>query len=106
MFLSHPLIPHLYDISLQIKCDKYWPDTTQNYGDISVTLVREEHNVNDTTRTFTLKRVSFPLLLLLLLLLTCCIFQLCSVPVFVSHVLVARAFFAQQIIALNYKTFS
>ena len=56
--LPHPFLPHCYDMSLQLKCHKYWPDETQDYGDISVMLVKQEHYSDYIIRTFNLKRVS------------------------------------------------
>ena len=43
---------------LQLKCHKYWPDETQDYGDISVMLVKSEHYSDYIIRTFNVKRVS------------------------------------------------
>lgn len=42
----------------QLKCHKYWPDETQDYGDISVMLVKSEHYSDYIIRTFNVKRVS------------------------------------------------
>ena len=42
---------------LQLKCHKYWPDETQDYGDISVMLVKTEHYSDYIIRTFNVKRV-------------------------------------------------
>ncbi|XP_022804800.1 receptor-type tyrosine-protein phosphatase epsilon-like isoform X2 [Stylophora pistillata] len=42
----------------KLKCHKYWPDETQDYGDISVMLVRSEHYSDYNIRTFNVKRES------------------------------------------------
>ncbi|XP_076347024.1 receptor-type tyrosine-protein phosphatase kappa-like isoform X2 [Tachypleus tridentatus] len=38
------------------KCEKYWPDTTGKYGDISVTLLRQMEFVDYTIRTFKVQK--------------------------------------------------
>ena len=52
---SYPIVMIYF---LQLKCHKYWPDETQDYGDISVMLVKQEHYSDYIIRTFNLKRVS------------------------------------------------
>ncbi|XP_068673675.1 receptor-type tyrosine-protein phosphatase S-like isoform X2 [Montipora foliosa] len=42
----------------KLKCDKYWPDEAQDYGDISVMLVKSEHYSDYIIRTFNVKRES------------------------------------------------
>ncbi|XP_067041211.1 receptor-type tyrosine-protein phosphatase S-like isoform X4 [Acropora muricata] len=42
----------------QLKCHKYWPDETEDYGDISVMLVKSEHYSDYIIRTFNIKRES------------------------------------------------
>ncbi|XP_020617545.1 receptor-type tyrosine-protein phosphatase kappa-like isoform X1 [Orbicella faveolata] len=42
----------------KLKCHKYWPDETQDYGDISVMLVKSEHYSDYIIRTFNVKRES------------------------------------------------
>ena len=49
-----------YISRFQLKCDKYWPDEAQDYGDISVMLVKSEHYSDYIIRTFNVKRVSRP----------------------------------------------
>ncbi|XP_072016801.1 receptor-type tyrosine-protein phosphatase delta-like [Amphiura filiformis] len=38
------------------KCEKYWPDTSKIYGDVEVTLTREENFTEYCTRTFTMQQ--------------------------------------------------
>ncbi|XP_022247397.1 receptor-type tyrosine-protein phosphatase T-like isoform X2 [Limulus polyphemus] len=40
------------------KCEKYWPDTTDKYGDISVTLLSQKEFVDYTIRTFKVQKSS------------------------------------------------
>ncbi|XP_068703641.1 receptor-type tyrosine-protein phosphatase F-like isoform X3 [Montipora foliosa] len=42
----------------KLKCHKYWPDEAQDYGDISVMLVKSEHYSDYIIRTFNVKRES------------------------------------------------
>ncbi|KAL9973643.1 hypothetical protein ACROYT_G020124 [Oculina patagonica] len=42
----------------KLKCHKYWPDETHDYGDISVMLVKSEHYSDYKIRTFNVKRES------------------------------------------------
>lgn len=44
-------------LSLQVKCSKYWPDDSEMYGDIKITLVESETLAEYAVRTFTLERV-------------------------------------------------
>lgn len=43
---------------VQMKCCKYWPDDTELYGDIKITLLKTETLADYTVRTFTMERVS------------------------------------------------
>lgn len=55
-----------------MKCCKYWPDDSEMYGDIKITLLKTETLAEYTVRTFALERVSlldFAYLLLHLLIL-------------------------------------
>ena len=54
----HYLLSYNYSLCFQLKCHKYWPDETQDYGDISVMLVKSEHYSDYIIRTFSVKRVS------------------------------------------------
>lgn len=42
----------------QVKCCKYWPDDSEMYGDIKITLLKTETLAEYTVRTFALERVS------------------------------------------------
>lgn len=42
----------------QVKCCKYWPDDSELYGDIKITLLKTETLAEYTVRTFALERVS------------------------------------------------
>lgn len=44
----------------QVKCVRYWPDDTEVYGDIKVTLIETEPLAEYVIRTFTVQKVSFP----------------------------------------------
>lgn len=44
-------------LSLQVKCSKYWPDDSEMYGDIKITLVESETLAEYAVRTFALERV-------------------------------------------------
>ena len=46
---------------MQVKCDQYWPECgAGNYGDITVTTVREDVLAFYTLRTFSLEQVTPP----------------------------------------------
>lgn len=49
----HPIL------SLQVKCSKYWPDDSEMYGDIKITLVKSETLAEYAVRTFALERVRY-----------------------------------------------
>lgn len=49
---------------LQMKCCKYWPDDTELYGDIKITLLKTETLAEYTVRTFAMERVSRLLIIL------------------------------------------
>lgn len=40
-----------------MKCSKYWPDDSEMYGDIKITLVESETLAEYAVRTFALERV-------------------------------------------------
>lgn len=40
-----------------MKCSKYWPDDSEMYGDIKITLVKSETLAEYAVRTFALERV-------------------------------------------------
>ncbi|PIO35274.1 hypothetical protein AB205_0017030, partial [Aquarana catesbeiana] len=40
----------------RVKCSKYWPDTTETYGDIRITLINTETLAEYTVRTLALER--------------------------------------------------
>lgn len=44
----------------QVKCCKYWPDDSEMYGDIKITLLKTETLAEYTVRTFALERVRSP----------------------------------------------
>lgn len=46
-----------FSLSKQVKCCKYWPDDSEMYGDIKITLLKEETLAEYTVRTFALERV-------------------------------------------------
>lgn len=41
-----------------MKCFKYWPEDTELYGDIKITLLKTETLAEYTVRTFAMERVS------------------------------------------------
>lgn len=43
--------------SHQVKCVRYWPDDTEVYGDIKVTLIETEPLAEYVIRTFTVQKV-------------------------------------------------
>ena len=44
----------------QVKCEKYWPDESGIYGDISVTTTETRTFADYVTRVFILKKVKLP----------------------------------------------
>lgn len=42
----------------QVKCVRYWPDETEVYGDIKVTLIETEPLAEYVIRTFTVQKVN------------------------------------------------
>lgn len=44
----------------QVKCCKYWPDDSEMYGDIKISLLKTETLAEYTVRTFALERVRSP----------------------------------------------
>ncbi|KAK9526222.1 hypothetical protein VZT92_014933 [Zoarces viviparus] len=44
----------------RMKCCKYWPDDTELYGDIKVTLLKTETLAEYTVRTFAMERRGYP----------------------------------------------
>lgn len=59
--LSHLLTCPRLCPSSQVKCVRYWPDDTEVYGDIKVTLIETEPLAEYVIRTFTVQKVSFPM---------------------------------------------
>lgn len=45
------------NIIFQVKCVRYWPDDTEVYGDIKVTLTETEPLAEFVIRTFTVQKV-------------------------------------------------
>lgn len=45
-------------MGLQVKCSRYWPEDSDMYGDIKITLVKTETLAEYVVRTFALERVS------------------------------------------------
>lgn len=43
---------------LQVKCSRYWPEDSDMYGDIKITLVKTETLAEYVVRSFALERVS------------------------------------------------
>ena len=43
---------------LQVKCSRYWPEDSDMYGDIKITLVKTEILAEYVVRSFALERVS------------------------------------------------
>lgn len=52
----NPLFPLCF---LKVKCCKYWPDDTEIYKDIKVTLIETELLAEYVIRTFAVEKVSF-----------------------------------------------
>lgn len=44
-------------VSVKVKCVRYWPDETEVYGDIKVTLIETEPLAEYVIRTFTVQKV-------------------------------------------------
>lgn len=42
----------------QVKCVRYWPDETEVYGDVKVTLIETEPLAEYVIRTFTVQKVN------------------------------------------------
>lgn len=57
MMLAHSL-KCCFAVFQQVKCCKYWPDDSEMYGDIKITLLKTETLAEYTVRTFALERVS------------------------------------------------
>ncbi|XP_061870397.1 receptor-type tyrosine-protein phosphatase U isoform X3 [Colius striatus] len=49
-------LKHHAVLFLQVKCSKYWPDDSEMYGDIKITLVKSESLAEYAVRTFALER--------------------------------------------------
>lgn len=56
----------------QVKCCKYWPDDSEMYGDIKITLLKTETLAEYTVRTFALERVRLPKIYILSTLFCIC----------------------------------
>lgn len=48
---------YLLSFPPQVKCVRYWPDDTEVYGDIKVTLIETEPLAEYVIRTFTVQKV-------------------------------------------------
>lgn len=48
----------LIKVIFQVKCVRYWPDETEVYGDIKVTLIETEPLAEYVIRTFTVQKVN------------------------------------------------
>lgn len=44
-------------VFFKVKCVRYWPDETEVYGDIKVTLIETEPLAEYVIRTFTVQKV-------------------------------------------------
>lgn len=52
------LVPlNIFFFPPQVKCVRYWPDDTEVYGDIKVTLIETEPLAEYVIRTFTVQKV-------------------------------------------------
>lgn len=51
------LVALYFLFSPQVKCVRYWPDDTEVYGDIKVTLIETEPLAEYVIRTFTVQKV-------------------------------------------------
>uniref|UniRef100_A0A8B9L9R2 protein-tyrosine-phosphatase n=1 Tax=Astyanax mexicanus TaxID=7994 RepID=A0A8B9L9R2_ASTMX len=49
--------------STQVKCVRYWPDETEVYGDVKVTLIETDPLAEYVIRTFTVQKVAYVLYL-------------------------------------------
>lgn len=47
----------MMNVIFQVKCVRYWPDETEIYGDIKVTLTETETLAEFVIRTFTVQKV-------------------------------------------------
>lgn len=47
----------MMNVIFQVKCVRYWPDETEIYGDIKVTLTETEPLAEFVIRTFTVQKV-------------------------------------------------
>uniref|UniRef100_A0AAQ5XKK3 Protein tyrosine phosphatase receptor type Ua n=1 Tax=Amphiprion ocellaris TaxID=80972 RepID=A0AAQ5XKK3_AMPOC len=52
--------PSLCPVTSSMKCCKYWPDDTELYGDIKITLLKTETLAEYTVRTFAMERRGYP----------------------------------------------
>lgn len=48
----------IVNVLFQVKCVRYWPDETEVYGDIKVTLIETEPLAEYVIRTFTVQKVN------------------------------------------------
>lgn len=48
----------IVNVVVQVKCVRYWPDETEVYGDIKVTLIETEPLAEYVIRTFTVQKVN------------------------------------------------
>ncbi|XP_059900065.1 receptor-type tyrosine-protein phosphatase U [Gadus macrocephalus] len=47
-------------MTMRMKCCKYWPDDSEMYGDIKITLLKTETLAEYTVRTFVMERRGYP----------------------------------------------
>ncbi|CAF91650.1 unnamed protein product, partial [Tetraodon nigroviridis] len=52
-----PMQETVRDFWRMVKCVRYWPDETEVYGDIKVTLIETEPLAEYVIRTFTVQKV-------------------------------------------------
>lgn len=51
------ILIQMMNVIFQVKCVCYWPDETEIYGDIKVTLTETEPLAEFVIRTFTVQKV-------------------------------------------------
>lgn len=56
-FVISCILIQMMNVIFQVKCVRYWPDETEIYGDIKVTLTETEPLAEFVIRTFTVQKV-------------------------------------------------
>ena len=51
------MIYDFHSCLLQVKCEKYWPDESEAYGEIKVTAIKSRAFADYITRTFIVEKV-------------------------------------------------